>query len=204
MKTIIFHGLLKKLFCKQISLRVFKFKDIFSSLAANYNDYEKKLNKIRKECLGFVVLVDGDLFYKDFDEIDCEIENAKCIELIPCCKFKIFGSLVAVLISIGLSTLLANIVSFLLTALILFGISFLISKLFGPKGPGNPIKTASYIFSNKDNIAARNTALSLNYGRLRLGSNVTNAFILNFDLTSDFDLNSISQNTSSGLSSAFI
>jgi hypothetical protein len=154
--------------------------------------------------LGFVVLVDGDLFYKDFDEIDCEIENAKCIELIPCCKFKFFGSLVAVLISIGLSTLLANIVSFLLTALILFGISFLISKLFGPKGPGNPVKTASYIFSNKDNIAARNTPISLNYGRLRLGSNVTNAFILNFDLTSDFDLNSISQNASSGLSSAFI
>jgi predicted phage tail protein len=100
--------------------------------------------------------------------------------------------------------LLANIVSFLLTALILFGISFLISKLFGPKGPGNPVKTASYIFSNKDNIAARNTPISLNYGRLRLGSNVTNAFILNFDLTSDFDLNSISQNASSGLSSAFI
>jgi hypothetical protein len=55
----------------------------------------------------------------------------------------------------------------------------------GSKGAGNGIKTSSYIFGNKDNIAARNTPISVNYGRLRLGSNVINGLIVNFDLSYD-------------------
>ena len=180
---------MKKLFCEKIKLKIFSFKDVFCSLAANYNDYEKKINKIRKECLGFVVLIDGKRFYKTFDEIDYSIESANLIEIIPCSKFNMpFFTLVSVLIAIGLNTLLANIVAFLLTALIMFGISYLISKLLSGKGSGSSIKTASYLFSNKDNIAARNTPVSLSYGRLRLGSNVTSAFILNFDLSLDSNI----------------
>lgn len=184
MKTIIFHGLLKKLFCKQIKINILSFKDIFKSLSCNYNDYDKKINKIRKNCLGLAVLVDGNLFYKDIDEIDYDIQDAKCIEIIPCSKLNIFGSLVAALIAIGLSKILANVVAFLLVVLISLGISYLISKLMA-KSQGSQIKTASYIFSNKENLAARNTPLALAYGKLKVGSNVINGLIFNFDLKYD-------------------
>jgi len=204
MKTIIFHGLLKKLFCKQIKINVANFKDIFQSLSCNYSDYNKKINKIRKNCCGLAVVIDGKLFHKDYEDSDQNIKEASVVEIIPCSKLNVFASLVAVLISIGLSKLLANIVAFLVIVLISYGISYLVSKLLGGRGAGNGIKTASYLFSNRENLAARNAPISLNYGRLKLGSSIINGLIFNFDLS--FDSNQIlnQQTVSSGLISASI
>lgn len=204
MKTIIFHGLLKKLFCQQIKMNVINFKDIFKSLSCNYLDYNKKINKIKKTCCGLAVIVDGKLFHKDYEFVDHDIKDAKTIEIIPCSKINIFAALVATLVSIGLSKLLANIVAFLLVMLISFGISYLISKLIGGKGPGNGIKTSSYLFSNRENLAARNTPISLSYGRLKLGSSVINGLIFNFDLKFDSTTVLTQQNISAGLTSASI
>lgn len=198
MKTIIFHGMLKKLFCKQIKLNISSFKDIFKSLSCNYNDYDKKINKIKKHCLGLAVLVNGNLFYKDAEEIDFDIRDADYIEIIPCSKLHLFGTLVATLIAVGLSKLLANVFAFLIIVAISIGISFLISKLMARK-QGTQIKTASYIFSNQQNLAARNTPLSLSYGKLKLGSNVINALIFNFDLQYDTSQILNSTETSKGL-----
>jgi hypothetical protein len=49
--------------------------------------------------------------------------------------------------------------------------------------PGDPkqIKTSSFIFSGKDNVAARNTPVQLGDGRLKVGTNVINAVLFNFD-----------------------
>jgi predicted phage tail protein len=185
MKTIIFHGLLKKLFCKQVKLNVLNFKDIFKSLSCNYTDYHNKLNKLKKSCFGFAIIIDGRLFSKDLDAIDFYIKEANKIEIVPCSKFGFVTSLVAALVAIGLSKFWAAVVAIVVVAAISIGISFLISKLMGSKGAGNGIKTSSYIFGNKDNIAARNTPISVNYGRLRLGSNVINGLIVNFDLSYD-------------------
>jgi len=63
------------------------------------------------------------------------------------------------------------------------GISLLISKLLSPKQP-NQIKTSSYIFKAEENRVSRNTPIALNYGRLKIGSNVINFLNLNSDLTS--------------------
>jgi hypothetical protein len=49
--------------------------------------------------------------------------------------------------------------------------------------PGDPkqIKTASFIFSGRDNVAARNTPIQLGYGRLKVGTSVINAIQFTFD-----------------------
>jgi hypothetical protein len=61
-----------------------------------------------------------------------------------------------------------------------FGISFLISKLLTPKDP-KQIKTSSYILGAKSNIAARNAAVPIGYGKLRVGSLIVSSFSINFD-----------------------
>lgn len=199
MKTIIFHGLLKKLFCKEIKINAGNFKDIFRSLSCNYNDYNKKINKIRKSCCGLAVVIDGKLFHKDYEESDHDIKEANIVEIIPCSKINLFATLVGFLIGIGLSKLLANVVAFLVIVLISYGISYLISKLMGGRGAGNGIKTASYLFSNRENLAARNTPISLNYGRLKLGSHVINGLVFNFDLSFNYNQILDQQNISNGL-----
>jgi hypothetical protein len=39
----------------------------------------------------------------------------------------------------------------------------------------------SFIFTGRDNVAARNTPIQLGYGRLKVGTNVINAVSFNFD-----------------------
>jgi predicted phage tail protein len=75
--------------------------------------------------------------------------------------------------------------------------------LLSPKQP-NQVKTSSYIFSSKENLAQRNASIPLSYGRLRLNSYIVSSILLNFDLTSDFDISSLSSSASSGLLSANI
>jgi predicted phage tail protein len=203
-KTIIFHGLLKKLFCQQIKLNVVAFKDIFKSLSCNYTDYNKKINKIKKSCFGFAVVIDGKLFCKDYEDLNFDIKDAQKIDIIPCSNFNFATSLIATLVAIGLSKFWAAVVTVLIIAAVSYGISYLISKLMGSKGAGSGLKTSSYIFGNKDNIAARNTPVSLNYGRLKLGSSVINGLIFNFDLIYDSSQILNNQNSSIGNISASI
>jgi len=180
MKKIILHGLLKKYFCSSFNLKVNKFKDIFFALCSNYSNYNFKMKSLYKKFGGFVVILDGKIFYKDSEDLDFLIADIEVIEIIPCLTFGIFGSLVAVLIAVGLSKFLAYVVAFIITIAISIGISYLISLLLRPGDP-KQLKTSSYIISTKDNIAARNTPIALNYGRLKTGSSVINACLYNFD-----------------------
>ena len=60
------------------------------------------------------------------------------------------------------------------------GISYLITYLMKPGDP-RQIKTSSFIFTGRDNVAARNTPIQLGYGRLKVGTSVINAVSFNFD-----------------------
>lgn len=180
MKKIILHGLLKKYFCSSFNLKVNKFKDIFFALCSNYSNYNFKMKSLYKKFGGFVVILDGKIFHKDYEDLDFLINDVETIEIIPCLVFGFFGTLVAVLIAVGLSKFLAYVVAFIITIAISIGISYLISLLLRPGDP-KQLKTSSYIISTKDNIAARNTPIALNYGRLKTGSSVINACLYNFD-----------------------
>ncbi len=180
MKKIILHGLLKKYFCSSFDLKVNKFKDIFFALCSNYSNYNFKMKSLYKKFGGFIVILDGKIFHKDSEDLDFLINDVKVVEIIPCLIFGITSALIAALVAIGLSKFLAYIVAFLIVIAISIGISYLISQLLKPGDP-KQIKTSSYIVSSKDNVAARNTPIALNYGRLKVGSSVINACLFNFD-----------------------
>lgn len=181
MKKIILHGILKKYFCESFFLKTDNLKDIFNALFCNYPDYKRKMNQIRKFCQGFALVLDGRIFHKDIDEIDYDIRSSQQIEIIPCSVPKIFSALTAVLVSIGVGALTAKILAFVVIIAISIGISFLVSSLMKPGDP-KQLKTSSYIFSSRFNASTRNTPIPISYGRLKMNSNIINAFLLSYDI----------------------
>lgn len=173
MKTIILHGILEKYFCKTFKSNPRDIKDLFKFLYCNFQNYDCKMSVVQKYCSGIAVVLDDEFIF------DCEIDDfekkffaASKIELIPCSYFSAFLGIAA-----------GFLIKFVLVVAISVGISMLITNLMKSKDP-KQTKTASYIFGNKENISERNSPVFLNYGRLKIGSNIINASILNFDITS--------------------
>jgi len=180
MKTIILHGILKKHFCQSFKANVSNVRDIFNILFCNDPNYTSKICSIRNFCSGILIVLDNKLFHKDIDNLDFSIKNVETIELIPCVRAK--GIFTGLFVAIGLSVTWASIASAVLTIAIIVGISLLVANLMKPKDP-KQIKTSSYIFNGTTNVAARNTPIALNYGRLRLGSSVINQSFFSYDLS---------------------
>lgn len=180
MKKVIFYGALKELFCESLTLKVNNLKDIFKALYCNFSSYNKKMRKLQKNCSGLAVVLDGKLYHQDIDDLNQSILSAKTIEIVPCAKFNIFSSIAAILVSIGVQAIVAKIIAFVLVVAISIGISYLVSSLMKPGDP-KQLKTASYIFSSRDNSSARNSSIPISYGRLMLGSSVISAVLFSFD-----------------------
>ena len=180
MKKIILHGLLKKMFCDSFFVKANALKDIFKCMAANTRDYSVKMNKLVKKEYGLALVIDGVLYHENETELDNFIKLASEIEIFICSGFNFWVSLtLAIATAIKKLTLVA-VAKFILFLAISIGISYLISMLLKPGDP-KQIKTSSFIFSGKDNVAARNTPVQLGYGRLKVGTNVINAVLFNFD-----------------------
>lgn len=171
MKTIILHGILEKYFCKKFECKLKNAKDIFKSLYCNFPDYEKKINNLKKHCHGIAVVIDDQfVFNSEIDDFENKLMNASKIELIPCVVFSAFLGITAALIF-----------KFVLVLAVSVGISMLITHLM-KSGDPKQVKTASYIFGNKENTELRNFPIALNYGRLKLGSSVVSGLVYNFDI----------------------
>ena len=185
MKQIILHGLLKKVVCPSFKVRVNSFEELIYCMSANFANFNKKRDLIHKELEGLAVVVDGVLV-ENLVFLDERIKNGQKIELIPVAKFSLFilaGTTLAATIGVTGATA-AFVVNTLFVVAVSIGISMLVSKIMTPKDP-KQVKTSSYIFSSKDNIAARNTPIPINYGRLRIGSSVISSLVYNFDKTNE-------------------
>lgn len=180
MKKIILHGILKKMFCDSFFIKANCVKDIFKCMAANTKDYSVKMNRLLKKDYGLALVIDGVLYHDIEINLDACIKSASIIEIFIYSGFSFFGSLIAA-ITVALGKLTwAAVGKFILFLAISIGISYLISLLLKPGDP-KQVKTSSFIFSSKDNVAARNTPVQLGYGRLKVGTNVINAVLFNFD-----------------------
>lgn len=181
MKKIILHGLLKKMFCSSFFVKANVLKDIFKCMAANTRDYSTKMNKLVKKEYGLILVIDGVLYHKEEVDLDYFIKQASEIEIFICSGFNfgIAGAISAIATALAKLTWV-QVAKFILFLAIMIGISYLITHLLKPGDP-KQIKTSSFIFSGKDNVAARNTPVQLGYGRLKVGTNVINAVLFNFD-----------------------
>lgn len=181
MKTIIFHGILKKMFCDTLQLKVSNLKDIFKALYCNFPSYNQKMRQIKQNCSGMALILDGKLYSDDIDNINQSLKESNTVEIVPCAKLNIFTGLAAVLVSIGIQAVVAKIIAFVIIVAISVGISFLVSSLMKPGDP-KQLKTSSYIFATQNNISARNTPVALNYGRLMVNTSVISAALFSFDV----------------------
>jgi len=178
MKKIILHGLLKKMFCDSFVVKANSIKDIFKCMASNAMDYSFKMNSLLKQQYGLALVIDG-VFYHDMEiDLDFYIKSASVIEIFICSGFNflIFPAVVGYLVKLTLLSVL----KFILFVAVMVGISYLITYLMKPGDP-RQIKTSSFIFTGRDNVAARNTPIQLGYGRLKVGTSVINAVSFNFD-----------------------
>ena len=181
MKKIILHGLLKKMFCDSFIIKSNSLKDIFKCIASNTKDYSFKMNKLLKQQYGLALVIDGVLYHDIEIDLDSYIKTASVIEIFICSGFYFgIGALVASAIAYLSKLTLLQVLKFILFVAIMVGISYLISYLMKPGDP-KQIKTASFIFSGRDNVAARNTPIQLGYGRLKVGTSVINAIQFTFD-----------------------
>jgi len=182
MKKIILHGLLKKMFCDSFFVKSNSLKDIFKCIASNTKDYSFKMNKLLKQQYGLALVIDGVLYHDIEIDLDSYIKTASVIEIFICSGFYLgflSGLITAAITYLSKLTLL-SVLKFILFVAIMVGISYLISYLMKPGDP-KQIKTASFIFSGRDNVAARNTPIQLGYGRLKVGTSVINAIQFTFD-----------------------
>jgi len=178
MKKIILHGLLKKMFCASFVVKANNIKDIFKCMASNAIDYSFKMNSLLKQQYGLALVIDG-VFYHDMEiDLDFYIKSASVIEIFICSGFNflVFPAVVGYLVKLTLLSVL----KFILFVAVMVGISYLITYLMKPGDP-RQIKTSSFIFTGRDNVAARNTPIQLGYGRLKVGTSVINAISFNFD-----------------------
>ena len=182
MKKIILHGLLKKMFCDFFVVKADNLKDIFKCIASNTTDYSFKMNKLLKQNYGLGLVIDGVLHHDIEIDLDYYIKTASVIEIFICSGFNfgIIGGIVAAVSTFLAKLTWVSVLKFVLFIAIMVGISYLITYLMKPGDP-RQIKTASFIFNGRDNVAARNTPIQLGYGRLRVGSSVINAIPFSFD-----------------------
>lgn len=159
--------------------------DVIKCLIVNFPKLSNKLKKHINIFDSILILID-DKIVTDMGEINNYIKNCNKIELIPVQIFSAFVSattaaIVAAATATGISAAaIAFTVNLILISVLTFGISFLVSKLLAPKDP-KQVKTSSYILSSKTNIAARNTPISIGYGKLRVASSVVSSYGVNFD-----------------------
>jgi predicted phage tail protein len=202
MKEVVLHGILRKLTCPRIQVKVDSFDELISCLLSNFEKLNSRLYVFLKKAHGLIILAD-DKIIANLKTLNANFHLFKKLELIPVSRFCIAATATIAFTAIKVNALLAFAINTIIFAVISIGISLLISKLLSPKQP-NQVKTSSYIFSSKENLAQRNASIPLSYGRLRLNSYIVSSILLNFDLTSDFDISSLSSSASSGLLSANI
>lgn len=171
-------------------------------MLGNFDRLNNKLKYFVKKSNGLLILADNKLI-TDLKDLNENFQRFKRIELIPVSKFCAVATSTIAFTSIQVSAFAALAINTVIFAAISIGISFLLSKFLSPKQP-NQVKTSSYIFSSKENLAQRNTPIPLNYGRLRVNSQVLNSMLFNFDLTNNFDVffENVNKSVASNLLSA--
>jgi predicted phage tail protein len=186
MKQVVLHGLLKKLTCPMFKANVHSFKELLSCIVGNFDKFNSRINMFLKNSNAMLIVADGKII-TNIKYLDSIFNRIKRIELIPLCTFSAAATATIAFTSIKVSAWAAFAINTIIFVALSIGISLLLSKLLSPKQP-NQIKTSSYIFSSKENLAQRNTPVPVSYGRLRLSSQIISSFNLNFDLASNFDV----------------
>lgn len=147
--------------------------EAIEALDANFPGFKADLLKFQR----YAVHLDGDWFLDETAPKDLgQLPVSRSIDLYPVIEGRIVGLLVPVFTAIGLSVTAATIVSGVLVAGLLIGVSYLLSPKPKKKtAPDSPKSADSYIFSGPENVIEQGVAVPLIYGRPFVGSVVVSA-----------------------------
>ena len=132
-------------------LNVSSVSEIFDAIEANTGCLVKTLGNLQLYISNFIIYVDGKIMPPEY--LDSPIlKKTSVVEVVPLLIGSDFG-----------------ITAFLLMLAVSIGIQLLIAKIMTPKSPVD-VKTNSRLFSNYENVTARNVPVPLGYGRVKVGS----------------------------------
>ena len=166
MVSVKLHGVFENFLKTDWSLNVSTVFEIFEAIEANTNKLVSTLGILDEYISHFIIYVDDKIVSPEYINSPILKKNSK-VEIVPL----ILGS--------------AELAIGLLLMLIGTGIQLLITKLLTPKSPVD-IKTTSRLFSNYENVTARNVPIPIGYGRCKVGSIVVSNDI-NFTTYPNYD-----------------
>lgn len=178
MTKVYLHGLIGEEFGKEWNISICKPKDVIHAIDSQEEGFRKRLLELSEKGMQYAIVVDDQLV----DEVSVfKLGKIKEIHIVPV----IFGSGPAIFFAVGLLSLgsaaavgTGTFIGSLLLSVGLSAISFGISSLLSKPPSQNAISnsatvsatTKSFLFTNKENIAAQGTPVPLGYGRLQIGS----------------------------------
>ncbi len=162
MVNVKLHGVFENLIKTEWNFNVKTVSEAFDAIEANSEKLVKTLGILEEYISHFLIYVDGKIMPPEYINSPILNKNSK-IEVVPL----IIGS------DFGITLLVSLIIMAIAT-----GIQILITKLLSPKTPKD-IKNNSKLFSGYENVAKRNIAIPIGYGRLKIGSVVVSNYLYN-------------------------
>jgi len=175
MTNIRLHGVLAKEYGQNFYLDIGRPRNVLHAVDANKGGFIKRVIELQKEGCMYEIIINKKRLntQKELQSLDV----AHTVDLVPAITGS--GPVAALLVIIGESAFLTNLV----TSVLFAAISYALSPT--PEGPERVEATArgsaqSQVFSNPENLATQGAALPLGYGRLRVGSKVIQATIKSY------------------------
>lgn len=162
MVNVKLHGVFENLIKTEWNFNVKTVSEAFDAIEANSEKLVKTLGILEEYISHFLIYVDDKIMPPEYINSPILNKNSK-IEVVPL----IIGS------DFGITLLVSLIIMAIAT-----GIQILITKLLSPKTPKD-IKNNSKLFSGYENVAKRNIAIPIGYGRLKIGSVVVSNYLYN-------------------------
>jgi predicted phage tail protein len=148
MVTVNLHGIFEDFIKTEWTLEVESIGEMFEAIEANSGKLIKTLGILDEYSSYFLIYVDDKIVSKEYYHSPLLKKNSK-VQVVPLILGSELTAIILLIVSIGLQ--------------------FLITKLLTPKSPTDA-KTSSFLFSGFENVAKRNTAIPIGYGRMKIGS----------------------------------
>lgn len=150
MVTVNLHGIFEDFIKTKWSLDVQSIGEMFEAIEANTGKLIQTLGVLDEYISYFLIYVDGKIIGKEYYHSPILKKDSE-VQVVP--------------LILGSGPFLVPIIMLIVS----IGLQFLMTKLLTPKSPTD-VKTSSFLFSGFENVAKRNTAIPIGYGRMKIGS----------------------------------
>lgn len=172
--TVRLHGPLAEAYGAEHAFRIGSAREALAALDANYPGFRRDFLAHDR----YALIIDDDVFADDGCGLDVAgLPVSRAIDICPVVEGRIVAAIAPLFVSaFGIGLTAATIISGVLVAGLLIGVSLLLSPKPKKKTAEDSVKDVeSYMFSGPDNVIEQGVAVPLIYGRPFVGSVVISA-----------------------------